>query len=113
MNKKQITVMAILTLVLAFMDISGLPAVLFVHFSLSDVTPYIISLLVNFPIIGFLAWFVLKSFGRDWPLGLHTSGLVEGLKKYAFAGVAAGFFPVLHLSLGLPLLTISQVYGKS
>lgn len=36
MNKKQITVMTILTLVLAFMDISGLPAVLFVHYSLSD-----------------------------------------------------------------------------
>lgn len=68
MNKKQITVMTILTLVLAFMDISGLPAVLFVHCSLTDVTPYIISLLVNFLIIGFLAWLVLKSFGKDWPL---------------------------------------------
>lgn len=55
MNKKQITVMIILTLVLAFMDISGLPAVLFIHISLSDVTPYIISLLVNFLIIGFFA----------------------------------------------------------
>ena len=101
MNKKQITVMAILTLVLAFMDISGLPAVLFVHFSLSDVTPYIISLLVNFLIIGFLAGLVLKSFGKDWPLGLHTPGLVEGLKKYAFAGVAAGIFSCVAFIIGL------------
>ena len=101
MNKKQITVMAILTLVLAFMDISGLPAVLFVHFSLSDVTPYIISLLANFLIIGFLAWFVLKSFGKDWPLGFHTSGLVEGLKKYAFAGAAAGIFSCVAFIIGL------------
>lgn len=92
MNKKQITVLAILTLVLAFMDISGLPAVLFVHFSLSDVTPYIISLLANFLIIGFLAWFVLKSFGKDWPLGFHTSGLVEGLKKVRFCGRCSGYF---------------------
>ena len=60
MNKKQITAMTILTLVLAFMDISGLPAILFVDCSLSDVTPYIISLLVNFLIIGFFSWFVLK-----------------------------------------------------
>lgn len=101
MNKKQITVMTILTLVLAFMDISGLPAVLFVHCSLSDVTPYIISLMVNFLIIGFAAWLVLRSFERDWPLGLHTSGLVGGLKKYAFAGVAAGIFSCVAFIIGL------------
>ena len=101
MNKKQITVMTILTLVLAFMNISGLPAVLFVHCSLSDVTPYIISLMVNFLIIGFAAWLVLRSFARDWPLGLHTSGLVGGLKKYAFAGVAAGIFSCVAFIIGL------------
>ena len=101
MNKKQITVMTILTLVLAFMDISGLPAALFVHCSLSDVTPYIISLLVNFLIIGFFAWLVLKSFGKDWPLGLRISGLVEGLKKYASVGVAAGIFSCVACIIGL------------
>ncbi len=93
--------MIILTLVLAFMDISGLPAVLFIHFSLSDVTPYIISLLVNFLFIGFFAWLVLKSFGKDWPLGLHKSGLVEGLKKYAFAGVVAGILSCIAFIIGL------------
>ena len=93
--------MTILTLVLAFMDISGLPAALFVHCSLSDVTPYIISLLVNFLIIGFFAWLVLKSFGKDWPLGLRISGLVEGLKKYASVGVAAGIFSCVAFIIGL------------
>ena len=93
--------MIILTLVLAFMDISGLPAVLFIHFSLSDVTPYIISLLVNFLFIGFFAWLVLKSFGKDWPRGFHKSGLVEWLKKYAFAGVTAGIFSCAAFIIGL------------
>lgn len=101
MNKKQITVMTILTLVLAFMDISGLPAVLFVHCSLFDVTPYIISLMVNFLIMGFLAWLVLKLFGKDWTLGLQTSGLAEGLKKYASIGVAAGIFSCVAFIIGL------------
>ena len=101
MNKKQITVMTILTLVLAFMDISGLPAVLFVHCSLSDVTPYIISLMVNFLIMGFFAWLVLKLFGKDWTLGLHTSGLAEGLKKYASVGIAAGIFSCVAFIVGL------------
>ncbi|MCQ4022368.1 MULTISPECIES: CPBP family intramembrane glutamic endopeptidase [unclassified Ruminococcus] len=101
MNKKQMTVMVILTLVLAFMDISGLPVVLFVHCSLSDVTPYIISLLLNFLIIGFFAWLVLRSFGKDWPLGLHASRLAEGLKKYAFAGVAAGILSCVTFIIGL------------
>lgn len=101
MNKKQIIVMIILTLVLAFMEISGLPAVLFIHFSLSDVTPYIFSLLANFLIIGFLAWFVLKLFGKDWPLGFHKSGLAEGLKNYAFAGVTAGILSCVAFIIGL------------
>lgn len=101
MNKKQITVMTILTLVLAFMDISGLPAVLFINCRLSDVTPYIISLLVNFLFIGFLAWLVLILFGKDWPLGLHTSGLAAGIKKYAFAGVAAGILSCIAFIIGL------------
>ncbi|MCM1202471.1 MAG: CPBP family intramembrane metalloprotease [Bacteroides fragilis] len=101
MNKKQITVMTILTLVLAFMDISGLPAVLFVNCRFSDVTPYIISLLVNFLITGFFAWPVLKSFGKDWPLGLHVSGLAEGLKQYALAGVAAGILSCVTFIIGL------------
>lgn len=101
MNKNQITVMTILTLVLAFMDISGLPAVLFVNCRLSDVTPYIISLLANFLIIGFFAWLVLKISGKDWPLGLHTSELVDGLKKYAFAGVVAGILSCIVFIVGL------------
>ncbi|MCM1264468.1 MAG: CPBP family intramembrane metalloprotease [Butyrivibrio sp.] len=101
MNKKQISVMTILTLILAFMDISGLPAVLFVDCRFYDVTPYIISLLVNFLIIGLLAWLTMKSFGKDWQLGLHAFGLAEGLKKYAFAGVAAGIFSCAAFIIGL------------
>ena len=93
--------MTILTLVLAFMDISGLPAILFIDCRLFDITPYIMSLLINFLIIGFFAWFVLKLFGKDWPLGLRASGLTEGLKKYAFAGVAAGIFSCVAFIIGL------------
>ena len=93
--------MTILTLVLAFMDISGLPAVLFINCRLSDVTPYIMSLLVNFFIMGFLAWLVLRLFGKEWSLGLHTSGLPEGIKKYAFAGIAAGILSCVAFIIGL------------
>ena len=101
MNKKQITVMTILTLILAFMDISGLPAVLFINCHLSDVTPYIISLMVNFLIMGFGAWIVLKIFGKDWPLGLHISGVLEGIKKYAFIGVLTGIMSCIAFIVGL------------
>ena len=101
MNKKQITVMTILTLILAFMDISGLPAVLFINCHLSDVTPYIISLMANFLIMGFGAWIVLRIFGKDWHLGLNTSGMLTGLKKYALAGVLAGVFSCVVFVIGL------------
>ena len=93
--------MTILTLILAFMDISGLPAVLFIDCHLSDVTPYIISLMVNFLIMGFGAWIVLKIFGKDWPLGLHISGVLEGIKKYAFIGVLTGIMSCIAFIVGL------------
>lgn len=43
----------------------------------------------------------MKLFGKDWPLGLHKFGVVEGLKKYAFAGVAAGIFSCVVFIIGL------------
>ena len=101
MNKKQIIIMTILTLFLAFTDISGIPAVLFVKINLADVTPIYMSLLVNFFIMGFLAYLVIRLFGKDWPLGLNSAGLLKGLKKYALAGLVAGVFSCVAFVVGL------------
>lgn len=101
MNKKQLVIMTILTLVITFMDISGLPAVLFVNIHFADVTPYIFSLMLNFLIIGILAFAVLKAFGKDWPLGMHKTGLADGLKRYALPGVIAGTLSCVAFCVGL------------
>lgn len=93
--------MTILTVILAFMDITGLPAIWFVNCRLSDVTPYIISLMVNFLIIGCFAWLYLNVFGKGWKLGLDSSNVATGLKKYAFAGVAAGILSCIAFIIGL------------
>ena len=106
MNKKQMIIMIILTSVLAFMDISGLPSILFINCHLADVTPVIISLMVNFLIMGSLAWIVLKVFGKDWSIGFGTSGLMAGIKKYASAGVAAGVLSCIAFIIGLIGLVI-------
>ena len=101
MNKKTITIMAVLTVVIAFMDISGLPATLFVDLNFADVTPFIFSLLINFLFIGILAFIAIKIWGKGWFLGFKRNGLAEGFKKYALAGIAAGVLSCVAFCVGL------------
>ena len=54
MDKKTKIVLTVLCLVIAFMDISGLPGVL-LNISVADVDPFIIPLMLNFVIIGIIA----------------------------------------------------------
>ncbi len=93
--------MTILAVVLAFMEFSGLPAVLFVNFRLADVTPYILSMMVNFLIMGLLAFIVIKIFGKGWPLGFQASGLADGFIGYAVPGILSGFLSCVAFITGL------------
>lgn len=93
--------MTLLTLMITFMDISGLPAVLFVNVSFYDVTPYIFCLFINFILIGLLAGLAMKIFGKDWPLGLRIREVGNGLKKYAIPGLLAGVASFFAFYVGL------------
>ncbi|WP_400203231.1 CPBP family intramembrane glutamic endopeptidase [Candidatus Methanomassiliicoccus intestinalis] len=101
MNKKAITIMAILTTVIAFMEISGLPSALFIDLHFADITPFIFSQLVNFLFIGALAFLVIKTWGKGWFLGFTRIGLAKSFKKYAPAGIAAGVLSCVAFCVGL------------
>lgn len=67
--KKQTTAAAvILTLILAFMEISALPAALFYNVKIQDVDPTYITLLLNFLLAFAVCWvckkLLLKRFGQ-------------------------------------------------
>lgn len=46
--KKEIIAAGILTVIMAFMDISGLPSALVINIRLADITPFYFTLMINF-----------------------------------------------------------------
>ncbi len=53
---KELIYIAILTLIIAFMDISGIPSALFVNIQIADIEPFYFTLMLNFLIIGMIAY---------------------------------------------------------
>lgn len=100
MDKKMIAILTILCLVIAFMDISGLPGLLF-NIQVADVNPFIIPLMVNFVFIGIVATVVIKVWKIDYTFGFSTRGVGEGLKKYALPGIIAGILSFFAFFVGL------------
>lgn len=100
MSKKIKMILTILCLGIAFMDITGLPGVL-LKVNIADVDPYIIPLMLNFIIIAIFAVVVLKLFRITYDFGFSTIGLIEGLKRYAIPGIAAGVLSFVAFFIGL------------
>lgn len=100
MNRKEISVLSCLCILITFMDISGLPGIL-LKITVVDIDVYIIPLIINFILIGIISWFILKRFHIDFAFGFTKNGLREGLKKYALAGIIAGIFSFVAFFIGL------------
>ncbi len=75
MKKKELIIIGVLTILLAFMDISGLPSALFINIEVLDITPFYWTLMFNFIIIGVIAFFTLKYLCPNWKLGLNKNEL--------------------------------------
>ena len=90
MKKRELILTAILTALIAFMDISGIPSTLLFNIQIADIEPVYFSLMINFLIIGVTAFLYLKLLCPDWRLGLSKDGLTYGLKKYGAIGIASG-----------------------
>lgn len=105
MKKKELIIISILTILLAFMDISGLPSALFINIEISDITPFYWTLMLNFIIIGAIAFLTLKYLCPDWKLGFNKNGLKNGLKngfkKYGSVGIVVGVISGIAFYIGL------------
>ncbi len=101
MKKKELIIIAVLTVLLAFMDITGLPCSLFMNIEVLDINPFYWTLMANFIVIGIIACLTLKYLCPDWKLGLNKNGLKAGLKKYGFAGITVGIISGIAFYIGL------------
>ena len=103
MKKRTGWILVGLTLLITFMDITGLPTALFLNLKIQDVEPFYWTLMVNFLLIGGISWAVLHFLCPEFHLGMGASGLKEGLQKYgwpillitavSFIGFYVGLFP--------------------
>ena len=60
MNKRELIYIAVLTLAIAFMDITGIPSIFFVNIQVTDIEPFYFTLMTNFMIIGIMAFLFLR-----------------------------------------------------
>lgn len=101
MKKKELLIISILTVILAFMDISGLPSALFVNINILDINPIYFTLMVNYIFIGIIAFITLKYFCPDWKLGFNKNGILYSLKKYGIIGIIVGIITGIAFYIGL------------
>ena len=60
-----------LTLLIAFMEITGIPSAFFVHIQAADIEPVYFTLMVNFLLIGAAAYLFLRTLCSAWDLLLN------------------------------------------
>lgn len=101
MNKRELIYIAVLTLLIAFMDITGIPSVFFVNIQVADIEPFYFTLMINFLIIGVTACLFLRILCPKWKLGFRKTGLIEGLKKYGIIGAAVALAGLIAFYVGL------------
>ena len=100
-EKNEIIYASIITVIMTVMNISGLPATLFINVNILDIQPFYFSLMVNFvltAIVFIAAWKVLYP---DWNFGLGTQGLISGIRKYAVSGMIIFFLSTFAFVIGL------------
>ena len=112
MKKKELIIIGILTILLAFMDISGLPSVLFINIEVLDITPFYWTLMFNFIIIGVITFLTLKYLCPSWKLGLNKNELKNGFKKYGIIGAVVGIISGIAFYMGLTPFNYSPTIWK-
>jgi membrane protease YdiL (CAAX protease family) len=81
-NRKELLPATLLTFLMAFLELSGLPAALFVHVNFYDIEPMYFVLMVNFVIAGLACVLCKKFLLKKWRFGLSVSGIGSGLIRY-------------------------------
>lgn len=103
MEKKELRIIGLLTIVPAFMEISALPCALFVNVTVLKIAPVYWSLMANFLLMGALAFFTLKYLCPHWRLGLHKKRLAceaSAIRRAEAAGGCRQRHHVLYLAKG-------------
>lgn len=100
-NKKISITVILLTLIMTFMEMSGLPAALFVKIQVADINPIYFTLMINFVIAGVICLIWKRFINKEWYFGLQLKGIKEALKKYGLPSVGATILVLMAFCIGL------------
>lgn len=101
MKKRELILISILTVMIAVMDITGIPCSFFVNIHIADIEPFYFTLMVNFLIIGIIAFLFIRYLCPEWRLGFTVNGLTDGLKRYGMIGVITAAIGFVAFYVGL------------
>lgn len=100
-DRRELILIALLTLLIAVMDVTGVPSVFFVNVQIADIEPFYFALMVNFLIIGAVAFLFLRLLCPRWRLGFTSDGFAAGLKSYGILGAAVALIGLIAFYIGL------------
>lgn len=98
---KNIIYVLVVTIIVAFLDISGLPSIVLFNVSIFDINPLFISLFINFIIIAgfiFLSKYLLFP---SWDFAFNKEFLLKGIKEYGAVTVAIFIITTVAFYIGL------------
>jgi membrane protease YdiL (CAAX protease family) len=99
--KTELAAAGVITVIMTFMDISGLPSALFFNVHIFDIEPFYFTLMLNFVFAGLLCFVLRRLLCPNWVMGWNLRGLWSGLRKYGLAGALALVVTFFAFSIGL------------
>ena len=100
-SRKQNFVVVILTLIMTFMEMTALPAALFINIKVLDIEPIYFALMANFLLAFGICALCKKFLIQDWVFGLQRDGVLSGLRRYGLPAVIATVIVTLVFAVGL------------
>jgi membrane protease YdiL (CAAX protease family) len=111
--KRELAAAGAITVIMAFMDVSGLPSALFCNVHVLDIEPVYFTLMLNFVFAGLLCFALRLLLCPRWVIGLNRLGVWSGLRKYGPAGLLAFALSLFAFYIGLkPYLTDTPTIWK-
>ena len=103
MNKRGSLMLSavLLTVVMTVMEMTALPAALFLKVSMADIDPMYFTLMLNFLLAGLLCWLWRHTLGREWRFGLQKKGTADALRRHGPAALAATAIVAIAFCIGL------------
>ena len=100
-GKKDLVIAGILAVAMTVMEMTALPAALFVNIQFKDIEPVYFALMANFLIAFLLCGLISRTLIKDWKFGLSSTGISEGLKKYGLPALIATVSVAVSFCIGL------------